>query len=104
MSTLASAEMIMARLSCTPPATAPIVFTAPHNISLARDGEKDHKPEDYTTFLAQDFAASCGGASLAWSRREIERNKRWWQEHGGPDRSNRDPNHLSTLDLASSPW
>jgi len=101
---LLSAEVIMSRLWCTAPQSVPVLFTAPHNIGLARDGEKDHKPEDFTTFLAQEFAVSVGGGSLAWSRREIERSKRWWHEHGKPDPSNRDPNHLSKSDLATSPW
>jgi len=71
---LATAEMLMGRLRCVAPSEAPVIFSAPHNVGLARDGFPDHKPEDYTSFLANEFANAVGGGALAWSRREIEVN------------------------------
>ena len=100
------ADVIMARLRCQGPDKIPVIFTAPHNIGLVRDGMPDHKPEDYTSFLASEFATSSSGGFLVWSKREIERSKRWFLEHGGTvDPSNRDPNYLTLKDLEDpSPW
>ena len=83
-----------------------MIFTAPHNVCLRRDGMPDHKPEDYTSFLAQKFAAVAGGGSLSWSKREIDRTKqhRLTAADRRPDPSNRDPNYLATAELDDSPW
>ena len=67
-------QTIMERLDVLPPDNRPCVFTAPHNIGLRRDGHGDHKQEDFTSFLAREFAEITGCGMLAWSRREIERS------------------------------
>ena len=55
-----TADSIMNRLDVVAPEITPVIFTAPHNIFLRRDGKPDHKPEDYTSFLAREFAGTAG--------------------------------------------
>ena len=106
MTSLDASSTIMERLDVVAPEDAPVIFTAPHNVCLRRDGMPDHKPEDYTSFLAQKFAAVAGGGSLSWSKREIDRTKqhRLTAADRRPDPSNRDPNYLATAELDDSPW
>jgi hypothetical protein len=101
-----TADSIMNRLDVVAPEITPVIFTAPHNIFLRRDGKPDHKPEDYTSFLAREFAGSTGGGLLAWSRREIERSKEYRSNSNDnrPDPTNRDPNYLAKEELDDSPW
>eukprot|EP00656_Telonema_subtile_P016497 TRINITY_DN18718_c0_g1_i1.p1 TRINITY_DN18718_c0_g1~~TRINITY_DN18718_c0_g1_i1.p1 ORF type:complete len:375 (+),score=65.10 TRINITY_DN18718_c0_g1_i1:224-1348(+) len=77
-----------------------VVFTAPHGVWVHRDGQPDHKPEDYTTFLAQDMAEVVGGRCVSWSGAEIAKSKR----SSKPDALNRDPNYLSDCEHRTNPW
>ena len=60
-----------------PPPPAPPPTPPPPPTS----GEKDHKQEDWTSFLAREFADASGGGALSWSRREIERSKEYDSHH-----------------------
>eukprot|EP00658_Telonema_sp_P-2_P071926 TRINITY_DN6112_c0_g1_i20.p1 TRINITY_DN6112_c0_g1~~TRINITY_DN6112_c0_g1_i20.p1 ORF type:complete len:171 (-),score=10.36 TRINITY_DN6112_c0_g1_i20:182-694(-) len=77
-----------------------IVLTAPHGVWLLRDGQPHHKPEDYTSFMVNDFAATLGAAAISWASTEISKSKRC----SAPDVMNRDPNFLSTQETATNPW
>ena len=45
-------------------------FTAPHPLPLCRDGHQTHKPEEWTGFLADQFASILNGSVLTWTREE----------------------------------
>lgn len=77
-----------------------VVFTAPHGLWVHRDGQPDHKPEDYTTFLANDMAEAARARSICWSCAEIAKSKRSSQ----PDPLNRDPNYLLDTEHITNPW
>lgn len=77
-----------------------ILFTAPHTLYLNRDGFEDHKPEDYTSSLAQKLAEITGGICVNWNDEERARIK----ELGKADPINRDPNYLHDDELQDSPW
>ena len=87
-------------------------FSAPHPLPLCRDGHQVHKPEEWTGFLADQFARSLNGSVLTWIREEIntqeaiyaEARKSKPEEDAEPDRKNRDPNHLLRKELHTSPW
>ena len=67
-----------------------VLFTAPHGLSLRREGFAHHKPEDYTTRLAKSFAQALGSSAVVWA--EGERSKSEFLKL--PDRFNADPNYL----------
>jgi hypothetical protein len=67
-----------------------VLFTAPHGLSLRREGFTHHKPEDYTTRLAKSFAQALGSSAVVWA--EGERCKSELLKL--PDRFNADPNYL----------
>jgi hypothetical protein len=67
-----------------------MLFTAPHGLSVRRDGFAHHKPEDYTTRLAKSFAEALGSSAVVWA--EGERCKSEFLKM--PDRFNLDPNYL----------
>ena len=48
-----TADSIMNRLDVVAPEITPVIFTAPHNIFLRRDGKPDHKPEDQEIVLPE---------------------------------------------------
>jgi len=77
-----------------------VLFTAPHGVWLHRDGQEDHKPEDYTTFLAKEMAGITGGSVATWSPEEIKKTK----ATGQPDPENRDPAYLHPAELQDDPW
>lgn len=79
---------------------AAVLFTAPHGLWLHRDDHEDHKPEDYTSFLARDLAATAGACSLTWSQAEIDKSK----QRSTPDELNRDPNYLSVAEHHTNAW
>jgi len=79
---------------------AAVLFTAPHGLWLHRDDHEDHKPEDYTSFLARDLAATAGALSLTWSQAEIDKSK----QRSNPDELNRDPNYLSVAEHSTNAW
>lgn len=97
----------------------PVLVTAPHSMCLHRDGQDPHVVEKYTAEVAQGIAATLGGSYLGWS--ETERRKtellwslskrlaaeQWIEEIRDPrclDPRNRDPNYLSTQELAVNRW
>ena len=88
------------RLSFVPRLGAPILFTAPHGIWLHRDGHDDHKPEDYTSYLAKDFAAVNNFSVATWSPEVIAKSK----ARGAPDPANRDANYAHPDEIATDPW
>ena len=67
---------------------------------MHRDDNENHKPEDFTSFLAKDFASCCGGSVATWSPEEIAKSK----ETGQPDVDNRDPNYSHPDELSGDPW
>eukprot|EP00639_Heterosigma_akashiwo_P012976 CAMPEP_0206374130 /NCGR_PEP_ID=MMETSP0294-20121207/8136_1 /ASSEMBLY_ACC=CAM_ASM_000327 /TAXON_ID=39354 /ORGANISM="Heterosigma akashiwo, Strain CCMP2393" /LENGTH=366 /DNA_ID=CAMNT_0053821871 /DNA_START=44 /DNA_END=1140 /DNA_ORIENTATION=+ len=75
-----------------------VLFTAPHSITLARDGHPDHKREDHTRALALAWAHQLRGGAVAWAPAETRRVGR------APDPANRDPNYLRRGEVARSPW
>ena len=99
-----AAQTMIERFEVVGPSDVPVIFTAPHNIPLQRDGNKDHKLEEHTSFLARDFASSTGAGLLSWSKREIDAAQAFLRENGRPDPSNRDPNYLTLDELPDSPW
>lgn len=77
-----------------------VLFTAPHTLELLRDGQPQHAREVYTGSLAKHFATAVGGACVTWTEPERERV-------GAleiPDASNRDPNHLTDIEMPHSVW
>jgi len=88
------------RVCFVPRISVPLLFTAPHGLWLHRDNHEDHKPEDYTSFLANDFGSSLGASVATWSAEEIAKSK----QGGGADPDNRDPNYLHPDELALDPW
>lgn len=97
----------------------PVLVTAPHSMCLHRDGQDPHVVEKHTAEVAQGIAATLGGSYLGWS--ETERRKtellwslskrlaaeQWMEEIRDPrclDPRNRDPNYLSTQELAVNRW
>ena len=77
----------------------PIVFTAPHSISLLHP-HGNIVAAEHVGSLVRDFAKLCGGAFITWSDVEVQRV----MALEAPDRSNRDPNFLRDEELISSPW
>jgi hypothetical protein len=90
------------RLIAPAPHLKPVLFTAPHTLSLQRDGRPVHKCEVHTRYLAVAFAEAAHGASLTWSEREVARVSAHYR--ADPPRSNRDPNFLTDGELDGSPW
>ncbi|CAD7972835.1 unnamed protein product [Amoebophrya sp. A25] len=77
-----------------------ILFTAPHCIPLARDGEGVHKSEDYTAGLAAALASQNDAGYLSWSPHEVRRIKPLQR----PDPALRDPNYLRVDELPCNSW
>ena len=79
-----------------------ILFTAPHSITLKRDGDVDHPLEDYTRNLCRVFAQAVGGVACTWSLEEQTRVLAL----SDPDPTNRDPNYLTNDEArkSSNPW
>ena len=92
-----------------PPPRLVALFTAPHSITVARDGADAHKIEDHTYDLARALAtgaerqggASGGAACVRWSKVERARLRAM---RGSLDPTNRDPNYLRDAELSESPW
>lgn len=79
-----------------------VIFTAPHTLSLCRDGHPYHRTEVHTKYLAIMFGECASGASLTWSDEEIARINTEYRTN--PPETNRDPNYLLDRELAHSPW
>lgn len=90
----------------------PVLVTAPHCIALLRDGQPVHLVEEYTSPIAQALAKKMTGSSLMWTSDEQRRVELLWgfakkrsnRGHALLDPRNRDPNYLSTVELAGNPW
>ena len=83
----ATVDAIMSRLKAVAPESRPIVFSAPNNIGLVREGKPNHKPEEWTTFLALDRSKA-----------------HYHKNNGAVDPSNQDPNHAKEVDLDDNKW
>jgi len=90
----------------------PVLVTAPHCITLLRDGDRPHLVEEYTSSIAQAIAKEFGGTSLMWTRTErrcselLRSFAKMIDDTTGRlvDPRNRDPNYLSTAELSSNSW
>lgn len=78
----------------------PILFTAPHGISVKRPGCRDHAPERWTTELAVQIARDIGYEHCSY----IIWNKRTTSRHKPAEPDDMDPNYLEFKDFEKSPW
>ena len=76
-----------------------IVFSAPHNIKLIREGKEFHCNELYTDDIAKKFSKLSKGGFVTWNKNELKR----CNEHG-PDPKNDDPNYLKACNVEPSEW
>ena len=51
-----------------------LTFSAPHSLPLCRDDHEVHKPEEWTGFLADQFAGIVGGSTSGGSSFAVDPN------------------------------
>ena len=56
------------------PPPSPPIFSAPHGVFLHRASALK-VPEEWTSFLAEEFARACDGVAIAWSKDERVRSR-----------------------------
>ena len=64
---------------------------------VARD---EHLPEDFTAFLARDWAHESNGRSITWPAAAMA----WCDRHEKPLPGARDPNYLTPAEAHDNPW